>query len=163
MKGAFAVSMPALKATAAAGGDEWKETLNCLSKGVMTGEFTLLLESFSPRLSSSQARELASHVPLTCDGLSICNAEGENAGEGSIEGMIEWIGKAKTIKGLSCWDYKVGHRWWGGKDVGSRLAAALEASNHTASIEYFTMCDTDLVGSGIEKYDGIEGIEIGWC
>jgi len=145
VKGAFAASMPVLNAAAAAGGDEWTDTLDRFSKGVMTDTLVLDFRSFHPCLSSSQARELMSHVPSTCDSLNIGFAEGE--GEGAIEGMIEWIGKAKTIKTLTCWDCKVGNAE-GGKDAGIRLAAALEASNHVASIEFLRISHTDLIVSG---------------
>ncbi len=145
IKGAFAASMPALHAAAIAGGDEWTETLDCLSKGIRTGTFKLDFPSFSPRLSSAKARELLSHIPVTCDGLDIMFAEGEDC-VGAIEGMIEWMGKAKTMKYLTCSWCRVGNVE-GGRDVGRQLAAALGSSHHATSIEYLRISWTDLIVS----------------
>ena len=145
VRGAFAASVPALKAAAAAGGEEWKATLDCLSKGVMTGTFTVRFNDF-PGLSSLQARELVSHVPMTCDGLEINGAEGE-ACEGAVDGMIEWMGKAKKVKKLRCEYCRVGNAE-GGRDAGIRLPTALEASHHAETIEKLWIYGSDLVVSG---------------
>merc|ERR1719330_713026 len=101
--------------------------LDCLSKGVMTGTFTVLFNQFLVPLSSSQARELVSHFPITCDALYIKFAKGE-ACEGAIDGIIDWMGKAKKVNELYCLGCKVGNAE-GGRDAGTRLAAALEASH----------------------------------
>ncbi len=156
VKSAFAASMPALKAGLAAGGEEWKDTLIRLSKGLRTEPFYLNFDSFlryrhfglfgHRRLSSSKALELVSHIPITCNGLFIQCAHGED-GEGAIEGMIEWIRKAKKIKYLDCYWCTVGNVE-GGRELGSRLAATLEESHHSASIQWLRISRTDLIVSG---------------
>ncbi len=155
VKSAFAASMPALKAGLAAGGEEWKETLIRLSKGLRTEPFYLHFNSFlryrhfglfgDRRLSSSKARELVSHIPVTCYGLFIQCAHGED-GEGAIEGVIEWIRKAKKIKYLDCYWCKVG-TVEGGRDLGARMAASLEGSQHSTTIEWLRISRTDLIVS----------------
>ena len=100
----------------------------------------------NPRLSSLQARELISHLPVTFDGLEMYNTKYED-GKGAIDGMIEWVGKAKSLRRLDCIFCQVGGDAKGGRDAGSRLAKAM-ASNHAQSIEYLRLYCTDLVGSG---------------
>jgi len=146
VKGAFAASLPILKAAAAAGGEEWTDTLDRLSKGIMTGTFEFYFNEFSPPLSLSQAREFVSHVPSTCNGLNIRHARGE-AFECAIEGMIDCIGNANTMKRIICFDCKVGHWLKGGKDAGCQLATAIESSKHATSIEELALY-TDLIVSG---------------
>lgn len=155
VRGAFASSVPALKAAWEAGGEEWMDTLHRLSRSVKTGTFQLDYISFNDqngkRLSFSEARELVSHIPVTCNGVFVRHADGED-GEGTIEGLIEWIGKADTIKALYCMNCEVGDVVVGnyetGIDAGIRLAAALAASDHVKSIEELVFMQTNLIGPG---------------
>ncbi len=180
VRGAFATSVPALKAALATGEDAWNEMLVSMSKGVRSGTFELNFDSFigsqssSPRLTSSQARELVSHIPLTCNGLDISKAKGDD-GEGAIEGMIDWLEKAKAIRSFRCAHCKVGD-WYSrdenaggvGRDAGIRLAVALEASHHAETIEVLAIVRTDLIVSGnvlewtsaLKKMISLEKLEI---
>ncbi len=159
VRGAFAASMPALKAALEIGGDAWTEILVSMSKGIWAGTFELNFDSFlgfqssTPRLTSSQARQLISHIPLTSNGLDISKAKGDD-GEGAIEGIIDWLEKANAIKYLRCTHCKVGD-WHSegnaegaGKDAGIRLTKVLKASRHAEAIEVLIIARTDLVVSG---------------
>ena len=145
VRGAFAASMPALKAAHAAGGKAWKDTLDCCSKGVVTGTFNLHFESFSPLLTSSQARELVSNSPLTCAGVDISSAKGKD-GKGAVEGLIDWLAQAKPVKKITLFRVYVGNAEYG-RNAGARLAAALKASRHAKSITNLCIRDTNLVAS----------------
>mmetsp|Transcript_35435 Transcript_35435/g.52036 ORF Transcript_35435/g.52036 Transcript_35435/m.52036 type:complete len:128 (+) Transcript_35435:131-514(+) len=92
----------------------------------------LMCKSRTIKIESAERRELLSHVPVSCDGLD--DIYGADVCEGAIEGMIEWLGRDKTIKYLCCDDCKVGNAE-GRRDAGTELAAPFVSSQHVTFIE----------------------------
>ncbi len=146
VKGAFAASIPALKAALATGEvDEWKEILTILSKGLQTNTFTLDFSAFDTPLSSKQAYELISHVPVTCKGLLLTNAFGETI-VGVARGVIEWVQKANKVKEIIFFNCRVGDSEMGQR-IGSQLMNGLTNNNCVHTIKHLYMTNTDLVVS----------------
>jgi len=143
VRGAFAMSNTAIRAALKHGRDgTWKMVMEARSKSAFDGKYDLNFKLFHPPLSSRQAFDSVSHVPLTCTGLNIWNAKGETA-EVAVEGLIDWLGQKKNVKSARCCHCYVEDEAKR-RALGSQLANVL-AKRHTQSIEYLNISFSHLM------------------
>ncbi len=156
VRGIFATSVPVLKAALAVGENEWDEALMVFSRGIMTGTFKIDFRSFIPRLSSTQARDLVAHIPITCSGLNI-RFPNHGGDEGMMESIIDWLKRGNekeragiqelVLRGSTFNVHKKEKGIASRVIIGTRLANALGSSIHNKSLSNLVLIDCDVIDS----------------
>ncbi len=147
VRGAFAASAPALQSALVAGDDEWNRMLDTLSKGIQTDGIKFSFEhqkyegeSAWFHLTPPKARDMISHLPITCSSLTIEFSEREMA-ESLLEGVVDYLNKAENLKELN-------FRWNHMRDAeksqsaGTKLANVLSDSSIGEKIEHLRITES---------------------